>query len=203
MDEIQQLGHAAEIGDLQQVARLLNAGVPVDARNIVDRSRTALDRAIWAEQAEVVRLLLESNADPDQRIGEYGEDVPVRFAAPRNMTQILRLLLEAGADPDGRAHVKQATPLVLAAVQGHVVMVELLLKHGASIHYIEGKMGTPLTGAAAGGSPVIVRMLLDRGATPTLAALERAESRAAEFRSDPERLKAFEQIIAILKAARS
>jgi len=84
-----------------------------------------------------------------------------------------------------------------------VAIVELLLKHGASIHYIEGRLGTPLTGAAAGGSPVIVRMLLDRGAAPTLAALERAESKAAEFQSDPERLEGFEQVIAILKAARS
>lgn len=68
VDAIQQLGHAAETGDVERVACLLGEGVPVDARNTVGRPRTALDRAIWAEQTDVVRLLLASGADPDQEI---------------------------------------------------------------------------------------------------------------------------------------
>ncbi|WAL67802.1 hypothetical protein ORV05_08520 [Amycolatopsis cynarae] len=50
VDAIQQLGYAAETGDVERVARLLREGVPVDAGNTVGRPRTALDRAIWAEQ---------------------------------------------------------------------------------------------------------------------------------------------------------
>jgi ankyrin repeat protein len=138
MDAIQMLGHASETGDVEQVARLLRDGVSVDAKNTVGRHRTALDRAIWAEQTDVVRLLLASGADPDQPIGEYGEDTPVRFAAPRELTDILRLLLEAGADPDGRVAHERTTPLVLAAGQGLVSIVEMLVDHGANIQGIEG-----------------------------------------------------------------
>jgi hypothetical protein len=80
--------------------------------------------------------------------------------------------------------------------------VKLLLRHGASIHYIEGRLGTPLNSAAAGGWPVIVRLLLDRGAVPKLAALELAESRSANFQSDPARRADFAEVIAMIKAAR-
>ncbi|WP_236796573.1 ankyrin repeat domain-containing protein [Amycolatopsis sp. GM8] len=202
VDAIQQLGYAAETGDVERVGRLLREGVPVDARNPVGRPRTALDRAIWAEQTDVVRLLLASGADPEQPIGEYGENTPVRFAAPRGMTDILRLLLEAGADPDGRGGARERAPgSQLAAVQGLAAIVEMLLDHGASINHVEGYRGTPLAGAAAGGWPVIVRMLLDRGAIPTTEALELAERNSARYRTDPERLAGFAQVIAILKAA--
>ena len=204
MDPIQQLGHAPEIGDVDQVARLLQEGVPADDRNTVGRPRTALDRAIWAEQADVVRLLLAAGVDADQPIGEYGEDTPVRFAAPRGMMDILRLLLEAGADPDGRIVAREQAPaLELAAIQGHAHIVEMLLDHGTSINHIEGYKGRPIGAAAAGGWPVIVRMLLNRGATPTTEALELAESRSADHRFDSDRLADFVQVIAILKAART
>ncbi|MFI6785049.1 ankyrin repeat domain-containing protein [Micromonospora sp. NPDC050276] len=203
MEAIQQLGLAAEAGDVEQVARLLREGVPVDARNTIDRPRTALDRAIWAEQADVVRLLLASGADPDQPIGEYGEDTPVRFAAPRGMKDILRLLLEAGADPDGRVSHERTTPLVLAASQGLVAIAAMLLEHGASSEGIEGSRSTPLRSAVAGGWPAVVRLLLDRGATPTAEILELAESRSARYRSDAERLADFAQVIAMLNAARA
>jgi ankyrin repeat protein len=118
------------------------------------------------------------------------------------MTDTLRLLLEAGADPDGRIVARdQAPALELAAVQGLATIVEMLLDYGASVNHIEGYRGTPLAGAAAGGWPVIVRMLLDRGAIPTAMALELAESNSARYRSDPERLAGFSQVITILKAA--
>jgi ankyrin repeat protein len=203
MDEIDRLGLAAETGDLEEVARLVQAGVPVDAKHSTGRARTALDRAIWAEQTEAVRLLLASDADPDQEIGEYGEDMPVRFAAPRGLVDIMGLLLEAGADPDGRVHDKQETPLERAALQGHAALVEMMLKFGASIHYIEGRRGTPLISAAAGGWPVIVQLLLDRGAMPKRAALELAEERSLDHQSDPDRLADYAQVIAMLKAARA
>ncbi len=58
------LGYAAETGDLVTLARLLGQGVPADARPASDRGRTALDRAIWAEQTEAVQLLLAAGAIP-------------------------------------------------------------------------------------------------------------------------------------------
>ncbi len=202
MDAIQRLADAAETGDAEQVARLLREGVPADASSTEGWSRTALDRAIVAEQTDVVRLLLAAGADPDQRTGAYHEDMPLRFAAPRGMIDIIRLLLDAGADPDGRLDDRQTTPLILAAGEGHAAIVEMLLKHGASVNYVEGRArGGPLIAAAAGGWPVIVRLLLDRGAIPTVTALERAESGPAKCRSDPDRMADFAQVIAMLKAA--
>ncbi|GHF69631.1 ankyrin repeat protein [Amycolatopsis bartoniae] len=89
----------------------------------------------------------------------------------------------------------------MAAVQGLAAVVEMLVDHGASINHVEGCRGTALAGAAAGGWPVIVRMLLDRGAIPAARALELAERNSARYRSDPELLAGFSQVIAMLKAA--
>ena len=204
MDAIQRLADAAETGDVEQVARLLREGVPADASSTEGWSRTALDRAIVAKQTDVVRLLLAAGADLEQRIGEYHETVPLRFAASLGMIDIARLLLDAGADPDGRQHDRQTTPLMLAASEGHTAIVEMLLKHGASVNYVEGRpRGEPLIAAAACGRPAIVRLLLDRRAIPVVLALELAESRSAEYRSDPDRMADFTQVIAMLKTAKA
>jgi hypothetical protein len=201
MDEIDRLGLAAETGDLEEVARLVQAGVPVDAKHSTGRARTALDRAIWAEQTEVVRLLLASGADPDQEIGEYGEDMPVRFAAPRGLVDIMGLLLEAGADPDGRGAPERSTPIALAIGQGLIDVVEVLLDHGAHLEGVQQTGGTPLRAAAAAGQPAIARMLLDRGARATADALELAKERSLKHHSDPARLADYTQVITMLTAA--
>ena len=203
MDAIQRLADAAETGDVEQVARLLREDVPADARNTEGWSRMALDRAILAGQTDVVRLLLAAGADPNQRVGDYKETMPLRFAASLGRIDIARLLLNAGADPDG--HVDdQATPLIMAAGGGHAAIVEMLLDHGANINGIERRWrGGPLFAAAGQGCPAIVRLLLDRGAIPTATALERAEGGSARYRSDPDRLANFAQVIAMLNAAKA
>ena len=203
MDAIQRLADAAETGDVEQVARLLREDIHADARNTEGWSRMALDRAILAGQTNVVRLLLAAGADPNQRIGDYKETMPLRFAASRGRIDIARLLLNAGADPDGHVH-DQATPLIMAASGGHAAIVEMLLDHGANINGIEKRwQGGPLFAAAEKGWPAIVRLLLDRGAIPTATALERAESGSVRYRYDPDRLADFAQVIAMLKTAKA
>ncbi|MEV8538848.1 ankyrin repeat domain-containing protein [Streptomyces sp. NPDC051572] len=50
-----------------------------------ERGRTALDIAVGGHGA-VFRLLLAAGADPEQRIGEIGQEASLRFAAARGMT---------------------------------------------------------------------------------------------------------------------
>ncbi|MDX2624277.1 ankyrin repeat domain-containing protein [Streptomyces sp. NPDC053741] len=179
------LCQAAASGDAQQVADVLASGVPPDMRE-TDRSRTALDQAVWNNHPYVVRILLAAGADPDAKMGEYHETYALRYAAPRSMYEVAQHLLDAGARPDGPVSADQTTPLILAAAQGDVGMVRLLLDRGASpnlvieLQLVEGaaeKLGiparhSPLSSAAESGHLETVQLLLERGARPDDEVLE-------------------------------
>ncbi|MFD6532156.1 ankyrin repeat domain-containing protein [Streptomyces sp. NPDC060184] len=88
---------AGSRGHRQDVAWLIKQGVPVDGTGT--GRRTALDLAMWAGHDDIVQQLLNAGADPEQRIGEHRETLPLLFAASRGHAQLALMLLEAGAAP--------------------------------------------------------------------------------------------------------
>jgi ankyrin repeat protein len=199
IEQIEALTSAAKAGAAREVADLIDQGVPVDAKN--GSHRTALDLAVWANQVAVVRLLLSAGADPEQKIGEYGEDYPLRFAAPRGMLDLAAVLLEGGAHPEGHPEGRRGTPVVMAAGQGQIRIVEMLLDRGVDIDGFGNVARRPLMNAAHEGRSETVRFLLDRGAQPVPEAVAAAESKLRHYASDPARLAEFAQTIAILRNA--
>ncbi|HVT66409.1 MAG TPA: ankyrin repeat domain-containing protein [Trebonia sp.] len=189
---------AAAAGDAERVGELLRAGVPVDGRSGRD---TALNRAVQAGHAEAARVLLAAGADGLQRVGAYWEDVPLRYAAMREMTGLVRVLLEAGVPPDSRPHPSQATPLTVAAERGDREAVQALIDAGASIDGLTEAKSYPLEGAAWNGRAEITRLLLDRGAVPDTAALEAAEEHRHKLAPGSERHADYERTIVLLEAA--
>ncbi|MEI5097972.1 ankyrin repeat domain-containing protein [Streptomyces sp. PmtG] len=180
MDLSERLRAAAEAGDAVTVADLLAGGAAADARGGAggpapgdgvagargqvpgQRRRTALDAAVGAGHAEVVRLLLAAGADPEQDVGASAQETPLVLAAARGDTGVVRLLLDAGAHPDTRRG-GAATALMVAAMEGHTDAVALLLDRGADLER-EGRGRTALEWAAFGGRLAVVRLLLARGA---------------------------------------
>ena len=76
------LHDAAERGDIDEVCRLLDSGVPVD--ELDDGDETALHGAAAFGHAEVVRLLLERGAAVDQTDGsQFRTDGSGRERTPR------------------------------------------------------------------------------------------------------------------------
>ncbi|MGW7435553.1 ankyrin repeat domain-containing protein [Streptomyces sp. NPDC054849] len=161
------LGRAAENGDTVLVQRLLTGGAEVDAW--VPGGRRALDLAVCAGHAEIVRLLLAAGADPRLDAGPYSEATPMALAAMNGYTDVARALLDAGAPPGGPAGRLRYVPLVLAASfreREHTELVDLLLDRGAGIDE-EMRDCTALDWAARFGYPALVERLLTRGAAPT------------------------------------
>ncbi|MER6448895.1 ankyrin repeat domain-containing protein [Streptomyces venezuelae] len=161
------LGRAAEAGDTAAVRLLLAGGAEVDAW--VLGGRRALDLAVCAGHAEVVRLLLAAGADPRVEAGPYGEATPMAMAAMLGHTEVARALLDAGAPPGGPAGRAGYVPLILAAValqKGDPETVDLLLDRGADIEETR-RDRTPLDWAARFGCPASVARLLERGAALT------------------------------------
>ncbi|MYT96833.1 MULTISPECIES: ankyrin repeat domain-containing protein [unclassified Streptomyces] len=197
------LNQAAAGNDIENISALIAVGVSPDSRSPID-DRTPLDLAVWNNHPDAVEILLNAGADPEAAIGEYRETTALRYAAPRRMVAVAEKLLTAGARPDGRLDEGQATPLMLAAAQGDLEMMQLLLEHGASSNSSSPKeldatapgsranlpTSTPLSSAAHNGSLEAVQLLLRYGAMPHREALEaavRGMNRAQPNGSDTRR----------------
>jgi ankyrin repeat protein len=113
--------------------------------------------------ADTVRLLLESGAEPNIR-NDGGATALMWAVGDLEKT---RLLLEHGADANGRSDDGRTPLLIAAGRYGSSAVVKLLLDHGAnpSVSSI-GLLGgmTPLAEAAYAGDAGVIRILTERGA---------------------------------------
>jgi len=96
-----------------------------------------------------------------------------RQKSPKNAVEIAELLLESGADVDavtsGEMGVGTTLGLVATSVHPHragvqIPLLELLIKHGASVEGLPGKWN-PLRAALANDRPEAARFLAEKGAT--------------------------------------
>ena len=144
---------------------------------------TALHVACWNGSREAITYLLErSSQELEERRfvdfinGRNGKGkTPLHDAAETGRHAIVKLLLEKYNVDHSTASQDKITPLFAAASNGHVAVVETLLKAGAKsqdrnslISHIDHKNKqsvTALMEAASKGHPNIVRHLLDHGAT--------------------------------------
>ena len=170
-------------GSAAMVTLLLDAAA---RPNQVDPSGvTPLMTAARVGNADVVRTLILHNADLHAQERLLGQTA-LMWAASEEHLDVVRVLLESGADP----HVASAsgfTPLLFAARQGNVPLVQLFLDHGVDINYAPPpppRDDTPASSprAAPRGAPEccasalhvatlrghieLALMLLDQGADP-------------------------------------
>lgn len=121
---------AAYFGLWTSIIALFNNGHRYDADVKDSHGRTPLWLAAKEGHEKVVRLLLESGADPNVD-NEYGS--PLSLAVDWGHYAVVKLLLENGADLDDemRAGTYTETPLGVAAQRGDHAMLKLLLENGA------------------------------------------------------------------------
>ncbi len=148
--------------DRQQHLRSWRAAVDVYAENIW--SGTALMDAVWQENEEMVRNLIDGGADVDAKDND-GRTALI-YATEKGgyrRNEIIQLLLDRGADinakdKDGR------TALMEAVWQENEEIVQLLLNSGADVNAKDKWGGTALMEAVWRENEEIVRNLIDGGA---------------------------------------
>ena len=172
---------AALAGRHFQTAELLHqngAHVNVHSKN----GETALCSAAWYGDLEMVQLLLNLEADVNDRGFDNWTPIynasrgPSSWAShgsynnPQLLPDVARLLLERGADVNARIEHRSDgnpegnTPLHTAADRGRVEVAHVLLDCGANVG-AEDKTGrTPLHVAAKHREVETVRLLLEHGA---------------------------------------
>jgi ankyrin repeat protein len=163
------LDDAAQSGDAELVARLLDDGADINAAGTFG---TALHWAALNGHGEVAALLAARGADLDASSEALG--MPLHAAAQRGHDGVARVLLDRGAAVDPRNR-DQFTPLHLAAHYGHAGVARALIDHGADVNAVGVSSGgavlgdgltSPLHLAFRGGHGEIVAALRSAGAAP-------------------------------------
>ncbi|RDW64353.1 uncharacterized protein DSM5745_09764 [Aspergillus mulundensis] len=154
---------AAESGNVEIARLLIRHGAQVD---VVDRcGQTPLHRAACYGHESVLALLLEKGANPEtnDNLGRSALAMAAAngWAAP--FSRLMGWLTKAGGTPESTREQKSGS-LLLAAGNGHVTIVETLLKSGCDVGQQDSAGRTALMLASRRGWTSTVRLLLDKEA---------------------------------------
>lgn len=156
-------GNPAELismGEREQALALIREGG--DANAVLADGTSALTFAAHLGDPELVELLLESGARPDQS-NEYGA-FPLSEAALAGSNEVIRLLLAHGADAN-QTNPEGESALMITARTGNMAGTTLLLEHGADVNASEYWGGqSALMWATAQKQPDMMRLLISHGA---------------------------------------
>ncbi|KAK2591050.1 hypothetical protein QQS21_011264 [Conoideocrella luteorostrata] len=151
------LYRAAEKGVAKAAERLLEREAQLDLQCGADPTCTALYRACYKRNIDVVRCLLKFHADHTIR-GPQGWTV---LHAAHDSTDVTRLLLDHDPDLVSLGNDYQSTALILAAQDGHDDVVGLLLERNAYTNGQNRSGSSALHRAATGGHKDMVRLLVE------------------------------------------
>ena len=159
--DVESFVEAAGMGEYDTVFTMIKNGADVNAKN--SKGQTALMRAVYNRQQDVVRLLLTHKANPEIRT-PTGNSVLVN-AARVGDRGIVELLLDAGVDINEKdADPADVTAINIAAYRENVQVFNLLLERGADYSTPSATGFTPLLSAVKSGNLAITRKLLAKGA---------------------------------------
>eukprot|EP00727_Mastigamoeba_balamuthi_P005658 m51a1_g1711 hypothetical protein (1300) ;mRNA; f:530732-535140 len=150
---------AAEMGHLEAVHRLIEAGA--DVEEAAGNSLSPLIAATRAGHVAVAEALLRAGAPADY--GDKHGDTALHYASRLNLKGAALLLLEHGASVDAE-NAFGATPLYGAAACGNVELVDVLVAHGAQVDR---------EAACGGGATPLVYACMREGNAEAIAALVR------------------------------
>lgn len=147
---------AAQEGNYSTVRLLLDRKSPIDHRGY--DGHTALSAAALQGHREVIELLLRRGADTDVRDAE-GRPL-LYLLILEGYLDIATLIIEKGGVPLESRDAEGRTALHVAAWQGDLGGIELLLKHGADPNALDSEGRPPLHSVAWRGHMGTGRLLV-------------------------------------------
>lgn len=143
---------SARLGDTRQLVDLLNRGI--DPNTIDEQGNSLLILAAGGGHAGTVTAILQYRPNVSHR--NLAGDSALMLAVLRGHEEVVDLLLEAGAELNHDGW----TPLMYAAFEGRLAMVEKFLQRGADVNALAPNQSNALMFAARNGHVEVVRRLL-------------------------------------------
>ena len=147
-------------GHIKCVEALLNAGSNINA-GLHEYGVSALHCAVRANAVDQVKRLLEHGAIPNNV--QLFSETPLHTAAAMGYEECVRLLVKHGACLEVLMGPMKMTALHLAAQDGNVDSLQVLLSGGASADSRNARGQSALHLAALAQSPETVEVLLKTG----------------------------------------
>lgn len=122
-DGFQPLGLACYFGHLEAAQYLVKAGAALNSPSRNGIRAAPIQSAAAAGHVDIVRMLLEHQADPNVR--EQGGYTPLHVTAQNGDEAMVRVLLYGGADLNARSNDGKI-PLDLANEKGHTGTARIL-----------------------------------------------------------------------------
>ena len=152
--------HASKNGEIDEVTWFLSVGISIDCTD--PYGRTSLYYACSAGHFEIVKLLLEQNADVGVSDFKLGYS-PLHLACRRGFINIADILVKYGANIDARDHHGDTS-----LCRSEYKIAELLLNHGADINIKDNHDNTPLHYVSYWGQIDKLCLFLSHGADGTI-----------------------------------
>ncbi len=160
---------AAAAGRVDEVARLIQTGAPLDAQDA--QGRSALLRAVAGDHVSVAKTLLDAGASPNTQAAN--RDTPWLLAGALGRAEIIAAMLSRRPDLSIRNRYG-GNALIPACERAHVEAVKLLLTSGIDLDHVNDLGWTCLLeivilGDGGARHQQVARLVLDAGANPSLA----------------------------------
>lgn len=137
-DATEPLHQAAEVGDANQVQRLLSKGADVNARD--GAGFTPLFYAAHKGHIQVSEILVAGGANVNAK--DSYDNTPLHYAAVSGRYDVCKLLIAKGANVNAQ-NLMGGTPLAMARAGGHSEIVELLSGSEAAVRAPDRAGSTP------------------------------------------------------------
>jgi uncharacterized protein len=170
---------------LTDLAALSKNGENPDGRNLVDKPKGAAPMAAPARPTRALQPGVDRQYLYNEQVYSQGGMTPLHYAARQGFTEAAFILIDAGVPVDQPKPGDNASPLLIATINGHFDLAARLLERGANPNLVAENGATPLYAtinlqwAPRAGYPQphaqlnqkagyldYMKLLLDKGADP-------------------------------------